>query len=184
MVQQYITDPMEFQITGDNPAIKKWVVMQPEELIGTLDFDLVAANYASNRVVRQRNLLALFNLASQSPFLNQFEALRELFKAFEVRNTNKLLFTPPQVQMQQMAQQKHEVEMMMLQAMMDTEGEARIAQSKPQTTTGKDGRPRKAQFEGKIPGAGLMSHIKDFAQSMGANSLGLEGLGNTPGEGD
>jgi hypothetical protein len=184
MVQQYVTDPMEFQITGEYPSIKKWITLQPEELIGTLDFDLVAANYASNRVVRQRNLLALFNLASQSPFLNQYEALKELFKAFEVRNTGKLLFTPPQVQMSQMAQQKHEVEMMMMQAMMDTEGKARIAQSKPQTTTGKDGRPRKAQFEGKIPGAGLMSHIKDLGQSMGATALGLEGLGTNPQEGD
>lgn len=184
MVQQYITDPMEFQITGESPSIKKWVTMQPEELIGTLDFDLVAANYASNRVIRQRNLLALFNLASQSPFLNQYEALKELFKAFEVRNVNKLLFTPPQVQMITMAQQKKDIEMMMLQSMMDVEGKARVAQSKPQTTQGKDGRPRKAQFEGKIPGAGLMSHIKDFAQSMGATSLGLEGLGTNPNQDD
>jgi hypothetical protein len=83
-----------------------------------------------------------------------------------------------------MAQQKKDIEMMMLQAMMDVEGKARIAQSKPQTTTGKDGRPRKAQFEGKIPGAGLMSHIKDFAQSMGATSLGLEGLGTNPNQED
>lgn len=183
MVQQYITDPMEFQITGEFPAIKKWVVMQPEELIGTLDFDLVAANYASNRIIRQRNLLALFNLASQSPFLNQYEALKELFKAFEVRNTNKLLFTPPQVQMTQMAQQKQEVEMMLLQSMADTESKARIAQSKPQPAgKDKEGRPRKAQFEGKIPGAGLSSHIKDFAQNMGATAFGLEGLGHTPAE--
>lgn len=178
MVQQYIKDPMEFQITGEFPSIKKWVTMTPEELIGTLDFDLVAANYASNRIIRQRNLLALFNLAAQSPFLNQYEALKELFKAFEVRNTNKLLFTPPQVQMMQMQQQKQEIDMMLLQGMVDTESKARIGQSKPQPMgKDKEGRPRKAQFEGKIPGAGLMSHIKDFAQSMGANSLGLEGMG-------
>ena len=168
---------MEFQITGENPSIKKWVTLQPEELIGTLDFDLVAANYASNRIIRQRNLLALFNVASQSPYLNQYEAFKELFKAFEVRNVNKLLYTPPQVQMMQLQQQEKEIKTMMLQAMMDTESKARIAQSKPQTSKGPDGRPRTTQFEGKIPGAGLTSHIKDFAQSMGANSLGLEGMG-------
>lgn len=185
MIQQYISDPMEFEITGEFPTIKKWVTLRPEELIGTLDFDLVAANYASNRVIRQRNLLALFNLASQSPFLNQYEALKELFKAFEVRNTNKLLFTPPQVQMMQLAQQKQEVEMMLLQSMADTESKARIAQAKPQPQgQGKDGRPRKAQFEGKIPGAGLSSHIKDFAQNMGATAFGLEGLGTNPGSED
>lgn len=181
MVQQYITDPMEFQVTGENPGIKKWVTLMPEELIGTLDFDLVAANYASNRIVRQRNLLALFNLASQSPFLNQYEALKELFKAFEVRNTNKLLFTPPQVQMLNLAQEKKNVETMILQAMLDTESKARLAKAKPQPAgKDKEGRPRKAQFEGKIPGADLSSHIKDFAQSMGATSLGLEGLGTNP----
>ena len=103
--------------------------MQPEELIGTLDFDLVAANYASNRVIRQRNLLALFNLASQSPFCNQYESLKELYKAFEVRNINKLLFTPPQVQQQQMMEQEKNIKMMMLEAMMDTEGKARLSQA-------------------------------------------------------
>ena len=184
MVQQYISDPIELQLTGETPTIKKWITLQPEELIGTLDFDLVAANYASNRVIRQRNLLALFNLASQSPFLNQYEALKELFKAFEVRNVNKLLYTPPQVQMQELQQQDHNIKMMMLEAAVDTEGKARLSQSKPQTGTGKDGRPRKAQFEGKIPGAGLMSHIKDLAQSMGSTALGLEGLGQTPNQDD
>lgn len=180
MVQQYLSDPIEVQITGENPAIKKWITLQPEELIGTLDFDLVAANYASNRIIRQRNLLALFNLAAQSPYLNQYEALKELFKAFEVRNTNKLLYTPPQVQQIQMAQQAQNVKMMMLESMLDTESKARQSQSKPQTSTGKDGRPRKMQFEGKIPGAGLETPIRELAQSMGAGGSGLEGMGSVP----
>lgn len=181
MVQQYITDPIEVQITGDHPTIKKWITLQPEELVGTLDFDLVAANYASNRIVRQRNLLALFNLAAQSPFLNQYEALKELFKAFEVRNVNKLLFTPPQVQQMQMQQKAEEVRMMLLEGMVNTEGKARQAQSKPQMSKGKDGRPRKMQFEGKIPGAGLETPIRELAQSMGAGGMGLEGMGSVPG---
>lgn len=180
MVQQYLSDPIEVQLTGENPSIKKWITLQPEELIGTLDFDLVAANYASNRMMRQRNLLALFNLAVQSPFLNQYEALKELFKAFEVRNTGKLLHTPPEVQMMQMQQQEQQVKMMLMESMMNTEGKARLSQAKPQTGTGKDGRPRKMQFEGKIPGAGLETPIRELAQSMGANGAGLEGMGSVP----
>lgn len=180
MVQQYISDPIEVQITGEAPQIKKWVTLTPEELIGTFDFDLVAANYSSNRMIRQRNMLALFNLAAQSPFLNQYEALKELFTIFEVRNSNKLLFTPPQVQMQQLMQQKQTVDMMMLEKAMDVEGKARIGQTKPQKTTGKDGRPRTAQFEGKIPGAGLTGPIRSLAQSMGSNALGLSGMGEMP----
>lgn len=182
MVQQYISDPIEVQLTGESPTIKKWVTLQPEELVGTLDFDLVAANYASNRIVRQRNLLALFNLAAQSPFLNQYEALKELFKAFEVRNINKLLHTPPEVQQMQMQQKAEEVRMMLLEGMVNTEGKARQAQSKPQTMAGnKEGRPRKMQFEGKIPGAGLETPIRELAQSMGAGGMGLEGMGSVPG---
>jgi hypothetical protein len=184
MVQQYISDPMEVQITGENPQIKKWVTLQPEELIGTLDFDLVAANYASNRMVRQRNIMALINIMASNPvfapYVNPYETAKELYKAFEIRNINKLLVPPPQVQMMQLQEQDKQVKMMMLQAMMDTEGKARLAQAKPQTGTGKDGRPRKAQFEGKIPGANLMSPIRDLAQSMGANALGMEGLGQVP----
>lgn len=180
MVQQYLTDDIEVQITGENPTIKKWITLRPEELIGTLQFDLIAANYASNRMIRQRNLLALFNLAAQSPYLNQYEALKELFVAFEVRNVNKLLYAPPQVQMMQLQEQEQQIKMMALQSMMDTEGKARLSQAKPQMGKGPDGRPRKMQFEGKIPGAGLMGPIRELAQSMGANGLGLEGMGQVP----
>jgi hypothetical protein len=175
MVQQYMSDPIEVQITGEAPGIKKWLTLAPSEIIGTLDFDLVAANYASNRMIRQRNLMALYNIAAQSPFLDQYEALKELFKAFEVRNIDKMLHTPPEVQMMQMQQQEQMIKQMMLEKAMDVEGKARIGQSKPQA--GKDGRPAKAQFEGKIPGAGLLSPIKGLAQQLGANSLGMEGMG-------
>lgn len=180
MIQQYITDPMEFEITGENPSIKKWIVLRPEELIGTLDFDLVAANYASNRIIRQRNVMALVNIMASSPifapYVNPYETAKELYKAFEVRNINKLLYEPPQVQMMQLQQQQQQVKMMMLESMMDTEGKARLSQTKPQTTTGKDGRPRKSQFEGKIPGAGLEGPIRELAQSMGAGAMGMEGM--------
>jgi hypothetical protein len=184
MVQQYISDPIEVQITGENPSIKKWITLQPEELIGTLDFDLVAANYASNRMLRQRNIMALMNIMSQSPvfapYVNPYETAKELYKAFEIRNINKLLLAPPQVQMMQMQQQKQQIDMMMMEAMLQTEGKARVGQSAPQKTTGKDGRPRTMQFEGKIPGAGLTGPIRELAQSMGAGGFGLEGMGEVP----
>lgn len=184
MVQQYISDPIELQITGENPSIKKWITLQPEELIGTLDFDLVAANYASNRMMRQRNIMALVNIMASNPvfapYVNPYETAKELYKAFEIRNVNKLLIAPPQVQMMQMQQQEQQIKMMMLESMLDTEGKARIGQTKPQKTTGKDGRPRTAQFEGKIPGAGLEGPIRELAQSMGSNALGLGGMGSVP----
>lgn len=181
MVQQYISDPIEVQMTGEGqPLIKKWVVLQPEELVGTLEFNIVAANYATNKMVRQRNAMALFNILAQSPYLNIYEAAREMLKLFELRNVDKLLYTPQQVQQMQAQQQDQQIKMMMLESMMQTEGKARLEQSKPQMVKDKEGRPRKMQFEGKIPGAGLMSHIQELGQQMGANGLGMEGMGHNP----
>lgn len=181
MIQQYMTDQVEVQITGDNPAIKKWVVLQPEELVGTLDFNIVGPNYASNRMIQQRNLMALFNMVAQSPYLNQYEAFKELFKVFEIRNIDKMLYPPQVVQQMQQEQQAQQIKMMMLESMLQVEGKARMEQSKPTMGKTKDGRPTKMQFEGKIPGAGLQGPIRELAQSMGANGMGLEGLGQVPG---
>jgi hypothetical protein len=178
MVQQYMTDPIEIQITGEAPAIKKWMTVSPEELIGTLDFDLIAANYASNRMLRQRNLMALVGMAAQSevfmPYINAYGTLAELYKAFELRNIDKMLNTPPQVQMMQMQQQQQMLKQLMLEKAMDVEGQAVQAQSKPQTTKSAEGRPRTVNPQGPFPGAGLTTHIRSLAQSMGVNGLGGE----------
>ncbi len=178
MVQQFIQDPIEIQITGQPPAIRKWAVLTPEELIGTLDFQLVAANYATNKIIRQRQFMALMNIAAQSPFLNQYEVLKEAFKLFEIPNSAKLLYNEQQVAMMQQQQLDQQVKMMMMEAALQTEGKARLAQAKPQPAGAgkKPGQKPKAQFEGKIPGAGLTSTIRSLGQSMGMNSMGLEGL--------
>ncbi len=100
-------------------------------------------------------------------------------KAFELRNLHKMLKSEEQVAMEQQAAQQQQIQMMILESMLGTESKARIAQAKPTTTKDKQGRPRTTQFEGKIPGAGLSSEIRELAQSMGANALGLGG--NTEG---
>lgn len=180
MIQQYLADNIEVEITGDTPQIKKWVSLSPSELIGTLSFDLIAANYSSNRLVRQRNMMALFNIAAQSPYFNQYEGLKEIFKAFEIRNIDKILVTPPQVQQMDMMKQAQTVDQMILEKMLDVEGKALHGQSRPQKSAGPDGRPRTTNPEGPLPGAGLSSAIRDHAQSMGANALGLGGMGEVP----
>ena len=63
--------------------------------------------------------MALVQLISASPvfapYVNPYETIKELYKAFEIRNVNKLINTPPQVQMVQMQQQKQQVDMMMME---------------------------------------------------------------------
>jgi len=176
MVQQYTTDEIEIQITDDMPVIPKSPFVAPEELIGTFSFDLVAANYATNKVVKQRNLLALANTVGASPFVDQYELVRELVKNFEVRNP-KIMKDPQQVMLEQQAALQQQVQMMVLESMLQTEGKARLQQSKPQMSGGgKEGRPRKPMMpEGKMPGAGLTNEIRELAQSMGVNGLGLGG---------
>ena len=184
-VQQFITDQQEVMITEAPPGIPKQIMVQPEELIGAIHFNLVAANYATNKLVRQRNLLAWFNLMMQSPFFNQYEGFREMAKVFEVRNVNRMLKTPQQVQMEQQQQMAQQIQMMILESMLQTEGKARLQQSKPVTSKDKQGRPRQHQFEGKIPGAGLTTHIRELAQSLtGAHAMGLGGLGEIGGGGE
>ncbi len=178
MLQQYITDDIEVRITDAPATIEKWPVVTPEQLLGNFDFELAAANYATNKILRQRNVLAWANLAVQSPFLNQYELLKELAKIFEIRNINRLLYTPEQVEAMQQAQLQQQVQLMIFEAALNTESKARLSQAKPKPAGGKDaGRPRGVQQEGKIPGAGLTSFIRDMAQGMGANAMGLEGMG-------
>lgn len=180
MIQQYMSDQIEVQITGDQqPMIPKFQVISPEDLIGNFEFELVAANYATNKVVRQRTLLELIQMSAGSPYINQYEAFKELAKVFEIRNINRLLYTPQQVQQMQQAQQAQQIEMMIFESMLQTEGKARLQQSKPLPTGGGQGAgggPKTYKVQ-PISGAGLEGHIRDFAQAHGATGLGLKGLG-------
>jgi hypothetical protein len=183
-IQQYITDPIEVEITDAPPGIPKWYMVHPEELLGALSFDLTAANYAANKTLRQRNLLAFAAQVQESPYIDQYQAIIELGKVFEIRNIKNVLKTPEQVAMEQAAAKKEQIQMMIFEAMLNTESAARISQSKPKPAGAGQGagggQPRRAtQPEGKLPGAGLTSDIRDMAQSMGLNAAGLAGMGET-----
>jgi hypothetical protein len=108
-------------------------------------------------------------------------------KLFEIPNLDRLIKSDQEVQAEQQAELKQQIQMMILEAMLNTESKTRLAQEnarlkpKPAGQGAGGGRPAKAQFEGKIPGAGLTSPIRDIAQAMGAGSLGLEGMGETGG---
>lgn len=182
MCQQYMPSEIEIQITGDQqPAIPTFIQLSAEQLIGNFEFELVAANYASNKVVRQRSLLELTQMLAGSPYINQYESIKELAKVFEIRNINKLLYTPQQIQQQQQAQQAQQIEMMIFESMLQTESKARLGQSKPVPTGGGQGAgggPKTYKVQ-PIHGAGLEGAIRTFAQKHGATGLGLDGLGVT-----
>jgi len=208
MIQQFMTDQEEVMITKNpqGPAIPKWQVIDPSAIIGNFEFNLVAANYATSKTVRQRNLMAFMAQAAQSPYWKQGEGLRELGKVMEIRNIDELLKTDQEVQMEQQEALQQQQQQMLMQEVVSTESKIEIAKAhaalglgkgggggsgakkhtptRPNPSGGmprdKGGRPPHFQHEGKIPGAGVTSEAKSAGQRTGLNALGLEGMGEAP----
>jgi hypothetical protein len=178
MVQQFMTDQQEIEITDKPAGIKKLIWVSPEELIGAVDFDIVASQYVSNKIIRQRNIMALAQLLAESQWIDERVAIMEILKIFEIKNIDQLMKTPEQLQAEQQAQLQQQVQMMIFEAMLQAESGARLQQSKPITTKdAKTGRPRTTQPEGPIPGAGLTSAIRGMAQQITGRSMGLGDMG-------
>lgn len=128
MYQQFGTDELEFEITGAPPEIPKYGRVPLEKLLGSYDFDFVGANYATDKVVRQRQLMAFYGVASQSPYLNQGMFLRELGKVMGIANATRLLKPDQQVAMETQQAQQTQAQMAVLEKLLDTESKTLIAQ--------------------------------------------------------
>jgi hypothetical protein len=165
MIQQFMTHEEEVRITDAPAGIQKWPVVSPEELIGDFDFDLVAANYATNKVLRQRNFLAFANWAVKTPYLNQGAFLRETAKIFEVRNISSLLKSDQQVQQEQVMTNRQQLEMVLVEKLLDTESKAIIAElsRKPGEQGGVDNATKHALQ--------VQQFIEDFLQNYGGIPL-------------
>lgn len=130
MIQQFGTDEMEFSITNAPPEIPKWGRVKLEDLLGNYEFDFVGANYATGKVVKQRNLMAYYNLAMQSPYANQGEFLREIARAMEIPYCNRLLKTDQQVSQEAQQNQQSQTMQMILDHLLKFESKAAIEQIK------------------------------------------------------
>jgi len=198
MVQQFCSDNVEYMITDEQPGIPKYGSVPLEELIGNYDFLITAANYATNKTIRQRQMMAFAQIAGQSGYVLERPALIELGRTMELPHPERFLKTDQQMAQEQQAQQQmqiqmrneewqHEAQMMILQAMLNQQvqlSRGGTGAVKPRVGPGQGaggGRPATKQFEGKIPGGGLSSAIKTFAQDFGANAIGLSGLGEANG---
>jgi hypothetical protein len=190
MCQQFLTDQQEVQITKNPaPGFPKWGLVDPADLIGNFDFKLVAANYATNKTLRQRNLMQFMQIAQQTPYWNQGEGLREVGKVLEIRDINKLIKSDQQVMMEQQAEQQREMQMMLAQEIIGTESKVEVAKAKHSgqassggKTKAKEGRTSAHTPEGPTPGQSAIGMIKSLGQSMGANAGG--GLATPAGLGE
>jgi len=221
MIQQFGTNEMEYSITATAPEIPKYGRVKLEDLLGNYEFDFIAANYATGKVVKQRNLMAYYNLAMQSPYAKQGEFLREIGRSMEIPFVNRLLKTDQQVQQESQQQQESQFQNALIEHLLKFETKAAVEQIKkpefmpagsvpapteqvkhgaaiqdivenyladtadqlfgfqpgtePIHPPGREGRPRKGQFEGQIPGGKQEDSERSFAQNMGGNSLGTSG---------
>jgi hypothetical protein len=123
MVQQYCSDYVEYQVTDAPPSIPKVGRVALENIIGNYDFDFVGANYATNKVVRQRNMMAFYQIAMQSPYANQGEFLREIAKVMEVPTAMRLLKNDQQVQAEQQQAMAAQQQMMVAEKLLDAEAD-------------------------------------------------------------
>jgi hypothetical protein len=134
-VIQFMSDEEEIMITEAPAVIPKYITVTAEQLVGAFQFDLVAANYATNETVRQRNLMALMATMEVNPYVNQYEATKLIFKTFKIPNYTALLKPPEQVAMEQQQQQQMQMQMMILQHQGELEkikvqAEAKIEEAK------------------------------------------------------
>lgn len=130
MIQQYGSAEMEWDITGNPPGIPKYGRVPLASLIGNYSFDFVAANYATNKEVKQRNLMAFYNIALQSPYANQGEFLREIAKCMDIPYSNRLLKSDQQVQQEMQQNQENQTQTELLHKLVDFETKAAIEQIK------------------------------------------------------
>ena len=115
MIQQFVDRPWDARNPqADTPGQPSTVTVDPKALIGTYQFNIVAANYATSKIVRQRNIMALAQILKDNPFINVDVATREMLKTFEVKHIDQIMKTPQQVQQEQQQQ----MQMQMMQAQM------------------------------------------------------------------
>lgn len=229
MIQQFVDRPWDAaNPAADAPGQPATVTVDPKALIGTYQFNIVAANYATSKIVRQRNLMALTQIMKDNPFINVEAATRVVLRAFEIPRIDQIMKSPQEVQQEQQQQMQMQLMMQQMQHQQEIEkiqakgqADAMVAANSPspiassgeplqpghianerpdkkkkpgggggapaQVGAGggpirgpKSGRPAKAQFEGKIPGAGETQLAKKMGGDIGTGGLGLGQLGNLP----
>src|SRR5690242_5484319 len=135
MIQQFGSAEMEYEITNAAPGIEKYGRVPLESLIGNYSFDFVGANYATGKIIKQRNLMAFYNIAMQSPYAVQGEFLREIGRCMEIPFVQRLIKSDQQVMQEQAQAQQANMQQALVTKLLDIEGKAVIAEVGKKTDT-------------------------------------------------
>lgn len=176
MIQQFGTDEMEYSITAAAPEIPKYGRVRLTDLLGNYEFDFVAANYATGKVVKQRNLMAFYNLAMQSPYANQGEFLREIARCMEIPFASRLLKTDQQVQESQHQQETAQFQNSLIEHLLKFETKAAIEEiKKPEfMPMGSQPAPRKLVDHGAAIQDIVENYLADTADQLFGFQPGTE----------
>lgn len=114
MIQQFVDRPWDaMNPKAGVPGQPATISVDPKELIGTYQFSIVAANFVTSKIVRQRNLMALAQVMKDNPYINVDVATRELLRTFEIKHIDQIMKSPEQVQQDE--QQQMQMQLMMAQ---------------------------------------------------------------------
>lgn len=172
MYQQFGTDELEYSITHAPPGIPKYGRVKLESLVGGYDFDFVAANYATGEVVKQRNLMAFYNIASQSPYANQGVFLREIARSMKIPYADELLKPDQQVQQEIQARQQQAVQMGVMEKLLDFEKDALVKAIAKKNDNINDTGPSEVTKHAHL----VQKHVEDFL----AETAGIPLEGSVP----
>jgi len=116
--QQFIDTPRLVRLFGDEGD---WRLVQPGELIGEFDYRPAGANIdpAANKEIRREQLgrLMAMVMQTQNPYVDLYELTRMWVQSFDLRNPDKVLKSPEQIQQEQEQQMMQEQAMQQAQAM-------------------------------------------------------------------
>ena len=174
MIQQFGTPTLEYSVTNAPPGIPLYGQVELTKLVGGYDYDFVAANYATNKVVKQRNLMAFYQVAMQSPYANQSEFLREIARSMEIPYANRLLKGDDQVKQEQQAKLNNQIQMAVMEKLLDFEKNALEKAIAKKNDTVNDRGPSEVTKHAHQ----VQKHIEDYL----ANAAGIPLDGNEPPE--
>jgi hypothetical protein len=179
MYQQFCTDYVEYQVTNAPPTIPKAGRIAIERIIGNYSFDFVGANYATNKIIKQRNMMAYLQIAAKTPYANMGEFLRETGKVMEIPNINRLIKTDQQVQQEQQQMMASQQQAMLMEKILDTESKsiiAGISKAEPNSVTA-HAKQMQLVVEDMLGAAG------ELQEPPAQNMRNSEGRPNNPGTG-
>lgn len=98
LVQQFMTEEQEVQITGSQPGTRMWAQYTPREVIGNYDYDVEGAEESISRQQERQEAVTLLNAFGpflESQLIDPVALLRKVAKAYDIEPDELIKPAPP-----------------------------------------------------------------------------------------